>query len=67
MIFYKCVVDFLLCMVLVKGCYVILWCDGYILIGSILEYLGFDKMLIDEVLESFRVFVVELLLELVDM
>lgn len=54
MILYKCADDFLPSMVLAKGRYAIPRRDGHILIGSTLEYAGFDKMPTEEALASLR-------------
>ena len=51
---YKCAEDFLSSMVLAKGRYAIPRRDGHILIGSTLEYAGFDKTPTDTALESLK-------------
>jgi len=54
MILYKCADDFLPSMVLARGRYAIPRRDGHILIGSTLEYAGFDKTPTDSALESLK-------------
>lgn len=61
MILYKCAADFLPSMVLAKGRYAIPRRDGHILIGSTLEYEGFDKTPTDVALESLKASAVELI------
>ncbi|WGL62190.1 glycine oxidase ThiO [Pseudomonas sp. CW003PS] len=61
MILYKCAEDFLPSMVLAKGRYAIPRRDGHILIGSTLEYAGFDKTPTDNALESLKASAEELL------
>ena len=61
MILYKCAEDFLPSMVLAKGRYAIPRRDGHILIGSTLEYAGFDKAPTDDALESLKASAEELL------
>jgi glycine oxidase len=61
MILYKCAEDFLPSMVLAKGRYAIPRRDGHILIGSTLEYAGFDKTPTDDALESLKASAEELL------
>ncbi|MDI9728085.1 glycine oxidase ThiO [Stutzerimonas stutzeri] len=66
MILYKCAEDFLPSMVLAKGRYAIPRRDGHILIGSTLEYSGFDKTPTEDALESLRATAIELLPALAD-
>lgn len=66
MILYKCAEDFLPSMVLAKGRYAIPRRDGHILIGSTLEYAGFDKTPTDNALESLKASAEELLPALKD-
>lgn len=66
MILYKCAEDFLSSMVLAKGRYAIPRRDGHILIGSTLEYAGFDKTPTDNALESLKASAEELLPALKD-
>lgn len=66
MILYKCAEDFLPSMVLAKGRYAIPRRDGHILIGSTLEYAGFDKTPTDKALESLKASAEELLPALKD-
>lgn len=61
MILYKCAEDFLPGMVLAGGRYAIPRRDGHILVGSTLEYAGFDKRTTEEALESLKASAVELL------
>jgi len=61
MILYKCAEDFLPSMVLAKGRYAIPRRDGHILIGSTLEYAGFDKTPTDDALASLKASAEELL------
>ncbi|WNW11949.1 glycine oxidase ThiO [Pseudomonas sp. DTU_2021_1001937_2_SI_NGA_ILE_001] len=61
MILFKCAQDFLPSMVLAKGRYAIPRRDGHILVGSTLEYQGFDKTPTDEALESLKASAIELL------
>ncbi|UFH48796.1 glycine oxidase ThiO [Pseudomonas sp. KNUC1026] len=61
MILYKCASDFLPRMVLAKGRYAIPRRDGHILVGSTLEYAGFDKTPTAEALESLEASAVALL------
>lgn len=61
MILYKCAEDFLPSMVLAKGRYAIPRRDGHVLIGSTLEYAGFDKTPTDDALESLKASAEELL------
>ena len=61
MILYKCAEDFLPSMVLAKGRYAIPRRDGHVLVGSTLEYQGFDKTPSAQALESLRASAVELL------
>lgn len=66
MILYKCAEDFLPSMVLAKGRYAIPRKDGHVLIGSTLEYAGFDKTPTDDALESLKASAEELLPALKD-
>lgn len=66
MILYKCAEDFLPSMVLAKGRYAIPRRDGHILVGSTLEYTGFDKTPTDNALESLKASAEELLPALKD-
>ncbi|UZZ11846.1 glycine oxidase ThiO [Ectopseudomonas mendocina] len=66
MILYKCAEDFLPSMVLARGRYAIPRRDGHILIGSTLEYAGFDKTPTDGALESLKASAEELLPALKD-
>ncbi|MGX5220802.1 glycine oxidase ThiO [Pseudomonas segetis] len=66
MILYKCADDFLPSMVLAKGRYAIPRRDGHILIGSTLEYEGFDKTPTDVALQSLKASAEELLPALAD-
>ncbi|MDG9928353.1 MULTISPECIES: glycine oxidase ThiO [unclassified Pseudomonas] len=52
MILYRCDRDFLPSMVLAKGRYAIPRRDGHVLVGSTLEYQGYDKTPTDEALQS---------------
>ena len=61
MILYKCAEDFLPAIVLAKGRYAIPRRDGHVLIGSTLEYAGFDKTPTDEALSSLKASAIELL------
>lgn len=61
MILFKCAKDFLPAMVLAGGRYAIPRRDGHILVGSTLEYEGFDKTPTSEALESLRASAIELL------
>jgi glycine oxidase len=61
MILYKCAEDFLPSMVLAKGRYAIPRKDGHILVGSTLEYAGFDKTPTDNALASLKASAEELL------
>ncbi|WP_296277639.1 glycine oxidase ThiO [Pseudomonas sp. UBA7530] len=61
MILYKCAEDFLPSMVLAKGRYAIPRRDGHILVGSTLEYAGFDKTPTDTALDSLKASAEELL------
>lgn len=54
MILYKCAEDFLPSMVLAKGRYAIPRRDGHVLVGSTLEYEGFDKTPTDSALASLK-------------
>ncbi|WP_394348854.1 glycine oxidase ThiO [Ectopseudomonas mendocina] len=66
MILFKCAEDFLPSMVLAKGRYAIPRRDGHILIGSTLEYSGFDKTPTDNALKSLKASAEELLPALKD-
>ncbi|OYT96743.1 MAG: glycine oxidase ThiO [Pseudomonas sp. PGPPP3] len=66
MILYKCADDFLPSMVLANGRYAIPRKDGHILVGSTLEYTGFDKTPTDEALASLQASAVALLPALAD-
>lgn len=66
MILYKCAADFLPSMILAKGRYAIPRQDGHILIGSTLEYAGYDKTPTDNALESLKASAVELIPSLAD-
>lgn len=61
MILFKCAEDFLSSMVLAKGRYAIPRRDGHILVGSTLEYAGFDKTPTRVALESLKASAIELL------
>lgn len=61
MILYKCAEDFLPSMVLAKGRYAIPRRDGHILVGSTLEFEGFDKTPTDSALASLKASAEELL------
>jgi glycine oxidase len=61
MILYKCAKDFLPSMVLAKGRYAIPRRDGHILVGSTLEFEGFDKTPTDSALASLKASAEELL------
>lgn len=61
MILFKCAEDFLPAMVMAGGRYAIPRRDGHILVGSTLEYEGFDKTPTGEALESLRASAIELL------
>lgn len=54
MLLYKCSESFLSTMVLARGRYVIPRQDGHVLVGSTLEYVGFDKTPTMEALESLK-------------
>jgi glycine oxidase len=54
MILYKCAADFLPSMVLAKGRYAIPRRDGHVLVGSTLEFAGFDKTPTDTALASLK-------------
>jgi len=66
MILYKCAEAFLPSMVLAKGRYAIPRRDGHILVGSTLEYAGFDKTPTDTALASLKASAEELLPALQD-
>ena len=66
MILYKCAEDFLPSMVLANGRYAIPRKDGHVLVGSTLEYAGFDKTPTDEALASLQASAVALLPALAD-
>lgn len=61
MILFKCAADFLPAMVMANGRYAIPRRDGHILVGSTLEYEGFDKTPTGAALESLRASAAELL------
>lgn len=61
MILYRCAPDFLSSMVLAKGRYAIPRRDGHILVGSTLEFAGFDKTPSNEALSSLRASAQELI------
>jgi glycine oxidase len=61
MILFKCEADFLPSMVLAKGRYAIPRRDGHILVGSTLEYAGFDKTPTVDALESLKLSAIDLL------
>lgn len=61
MILFKCAEDFLPSMVLAKGRYAIPRRDGHILVGSTLEYEGFDKTPTEVALQSLKASAIELL------
>jgi glycine oxidase len=61
MILFKCAADFLPSMVLGKGRYAIPRRDGHVLVGSTLEYTGFDKSTTEEALASLKASAAELL------
>ena len=61
MILFKCAKDFLPAMVMADGRYAIPRRDGHILVGSTLEYEGFDKTPTSEALGSLRASAIELL------
>lgn len=64
MILYKCAADFLPSMVLAKGRYAIPRRDGHILVGSTLEFEGFDKTPTGSALASLKASAEELLPDL---
>lgn len=64
MVLFKCAPDFLPSMVLAGRRYAIPRRDGHILVGSTLEYCGFDKSVTSEGLDSLRASAAELLPEL---
>ena len=66
MILFKCAADFLPAMVLAKGRYAIPRRDGHILVGSTLEYEGFDKTPTDQALASLKASAIELLPDLAE-
>ena len=66
MILYKCDAGFLPSMILAKGRYAIPRRDGHILIGSTLEYEGYDKTPTGNALESLKASAVELIPALAD-
>lgn len=66
MILFKCASDFLPSMILAKGRYAIPRRDGHVLIGSTLEYEGYDKTPTDTALESLKASAVELIPALAD-
>ncbi|AIR88146.1 glycine oxidase ThiO [Pseudomonas cremoricolorata] len=61
MILFKCAEDFLPSMVLANGRYAIPRRDGHILVGSTLEYTGYDKQPTQQALESLKASAFELL------
>ncbi|TDV65783.1 glycine oxidase [Pseudomonas sp. LP_7_YM] len=61
MILYKCAADFLPSMILAKGRYAIPRRDGHILVGSTLEYEGYDKTPTENALESLKASAEELI------
>lgn len=61
MILFKCAEDFLPSMVLAKGRYAIPRRDGHILVGSTLEYAGYDKTPTEDALASLKASAIELL------
>ncbi|MCG8908885.1 glycine oxidase ThiO [Pseudomonas sp. DP-17] len=67
MILYRCAPDFLSSMVLAKGRYAIPRRDGHILVGSTLEFAGFDKTPSNEALSGLRASAEELLPALAEM
>ena len=64
MILFRCASDFLQTMLLADGRYAIPRKDGHILVGSTLEYAGFDKTPTEEALASLYASALELLPEL---
>ena len=64
MILYRCAEDFLPAMVLADGRYAIPRRDGHVLVGSTLEYQGYDKTPTDEALHSLEASAQALLPEL---
>ncbi|OHC27690.1 MAG: glycine oxidase ThiO [Pseudomonadales bacterium RIFCSPLOWO2_12_59_9] len=66
MILYKCAEDFLPSMLLAKRRYAIPRRDGHILVGSTLEFEGFDKTPTDSALASLKASAEELLPALAD-
>ncbi|MGV8844277.1 MAG: glycine oxidase ThiO [Pseudomonas sp.] len=66
MILYKCAEDFLTSMVLANGRYAIPRRDGHILVGSTLEFVGFDKTPTDTALDSLKASAVALLPDLAE-
>ncbi len=66
MILFQCAEDFLPTMVLAKGRYAIPRRDGHVLVGSTLEYQGFDKTPTDSALASLQASAIDLLPALVD-
>lgn len=64
MILFKCATDFLPSMVLAGRRYAIPRRDGHILVGSTLEYCGFDKSTTENALDSLRATAAELLPDL---
>ncbi len=61
MLLYRCAEDFLSHMVLAKGRYAIPRRDGHVLVGSTLEYAGFDKTPTEQALASLQASAQELL------
>jgi glycine oxidase len=66
MILYKCAENFLTSMVLANGRYAIPRRDGHILVGSTLEFVGFDKNPTDTALDSLKASAVALLPDLAE-
>lgn len=64
MILFKCTEDFLPTIILANGRYAIPRRDGHILVGSTIEYVGYDKEPTLEVQESLRQSAIEMLPEL---
>ncbi|MEX6501657.1 glycine oxidase ThiO [Pseudomonas zhanjiangensis] len=66
MILYQCAEDFLGSIVLANGRYAIPRRDGHVLVGSTLEYQGFDKTPTEQALASLKASAVEMLPALAD-
>lgn len=64
MVLFKCEPDFLPSMLLAGRRYAIPRRDGHVLVGSTLEYCGFDKSTTDDALDSLRATAAELLPDL---